>query len=150
MSTSKTTVTDSQPRIPIRMEVEIELIGWLMVLLFQGMFVLRGLPCMEPGPHYVNTLLLKIQFKFVVLCIILTASICSYQLLITVNQNRSNQYDFLFLFIPLGGFIVLKLIVHYLIYVRVKYKDDGRELVNMYDFITIQVTFPSINCWVTY
>lgn len=103
---------------------------------------------MSPGPHYVNTLLLKIKFSFCLLCILLTLSMFTFQLFIEVQKQ--NEYYIFFLFIPLGGYFVLKLVSHYLIYRRIKYKDDGRELVNFADFVTIQMTFPAINCWITY
>jgi hypothetical protein len=32
----------------------------------------------------------------------------------------------------------------------VKYKDDGRELVGIVEFITIHVTFPVLNAWISY
>ena len=31
-----------------------------------------------------------------------------------------------------------------------KYKDDGRELVSWFEFLTIHVTFPVINAWISY
>ena len=37
-----------------------------------------------------------------------------------------------------------------MIYRTVKYKDDGRDLVTGWDFVTIHVTFPFINAWVSY
>ena len=40
--------------------------------------------------------------------------------------------------------------MHCLIYRTVKYKDDGRDLVTGWDFVTIHVTFPFINAWVSY
>ena len=97
---------------------------------------------MKPGPHYVNTQLLKIQFSFAFLCLLLTLS------LFLIYQFE--QKKIYFIFIPLAGFIILKLVVHYLIYKRIKYKDDGRELVSFADFFTIQLTFPFINSWITY
>ena len=39
---------------------------------------------------------------------------------------------------------------HYFIYVPIKYKDDGRDIVSFIDFVTIHVTFPAINAWITY
>ena len=36
------------------------------------------------------------------------------------------------------------------LYGRVKYKDDGRELVSIVEFITIHVTFPVLNAWISY
>ena len=97
---------------------------------------------MQPGPHYVNTVLLKIKFAFCLICLMLTVDI----LLISYLGSQR----FYVLFVPLLGFILLKLAVHYLIYLKVKYKDDGRELVSFSDFFTIQVCFPAINAWITY
>ena len=44
----------------------------------------------------------------------------------------------------------LSVVIVTLIYERVKYKDDGRELVGLVEFITIHVTFPVLNCWISY
>jgi hypothetical protein len=41
-------------------------------------------------------------------------------------------------------------VLHALIYRRVKYKDDGRDLVTVADFVALHVTFPFINAWVSY
>ena len=60
------------------------------------------------------------------------------------------EHDLTLLMIPLFLFISLKLLVQYMIYEPVKYKDDGRDVVTMADFITIHVTFPVMNAWVTY
>lgn len=40
--------------------------------------------------------------------------------------------------------------IHYFIYSPLKYKDDGRDIVSFIDFVTIHVTFPAINAWITY
>lgn len=40
--------------------------------------------------------------------------------------------------------------IHYLIYRPLKYKDDGRDIVSFLDFITIHMTFPAINAWISY
>jgi hypothetical protein len=40
--------------------------------------------------------------------------------------------------------------VQLFLYRRVKYKDDGRELVSLIEFITIHVTFPILNAWISY
>jgi len=45
---------------------------------------------------------------------------------------------------------VLTVTSHILIYRKIKYKDDGRDLVTWVDYITIHVTFPFINAWVSY
>ena len=61
--------------------------------------------------------------------------------------------------IVISNFILLKckythtyfiVIVVFFLYERVKYKDDGRELVGIVEFITIHVTFPVINAWSSY
>jgi hypothetical protein len=115
--------------IPIQMNDSFESLGWLGVVLLQFLFVMRGLSCMSPGPHYVNTMLLKIRFAFCLLCGILIFDVCTISLLLGTS--------FYLLFIPLFGFALLKMQVHYMLYLKVKYKDDGRELVTFADFITI-------------
>lgn len=35
-------------------------------------------------------------------------------------------------------------------YSRVKYRDDGRELVSWLEFATIHCTFPFLNAWISY
>lgn len=47
-------------------------------------------------------------------------------------------------------FIGLKMTAQYTLYRPVKYKDDGRDIVSFVDYVTIHVTFPGINCWVSY
>ena len=46
--------------------------------------------------------------------------------------------------------LIFIVIVVFFLYERVKYKDDGRELVGIVEFITIHVTFPVINAWSSY
>ena len=46
-------------------------------------------------------------------------------------------------------FVVL-VVIFYLIYKPLKYKDDGRDVVNWLDFVTIHMTFPAINVWASY
>ncbi len=45
---------------------------------------------------------------------------------------------------------LIVVLVQLFLYRRVKYKDDGRELVSMVEFITIHVTFPILNAWISY
>ena len=45
---------------------------------------------------------------------------------------------------------VLIVVIFYLIYKPLKYKDDGRDVVNWLDFVTIHMTFPAINVWASY
>ena len=58
--------------------------------------------------------------------------------------------NLLMLTIPILSFVALKLVMQYLIYEPLKYKDDGRDVVSVADFFTIHVTFPAINAWITY
>ena len=125
------------------MELGVETFGWICVIFFQLLFVLRGLPCFQAGQHYVNCLLLKIKFSFCLLCLQLTITIFSYATL--YNQN-----NIIYLAFPFALFILLKMTSQYLLYRPVKYKDDGRDIVSFLDFVTIHVTFPSINAWISY
>ena len=50
----------AQPFIPMQASKHMETFVWACFMILQFAFVLRGLPCMKPGPHYVNTQLLKI------------------------------------------------------------------------------------------
>ena len=60
------------------------------------------------------------------------------------------EHNLTLLLLPCVMFVILKLVVQYMIYEPVKYKDDGRDVVTVADFITIHVTFPVMNAWVTY
>ena len=91
------------------MQNQVESFGWVSMFLFQAIFVLRGLPCFNAGQHYVNCLLLKIRFSFVILCVAMTATITCFVFI----------YEFknmLFLFAPILMYILLKIIVQYQIY----------------------------------
>lgn len=125
------------------MQNKVESFGWLMLIFLQAIFVLRGLTCFEPGQHYVNCLLLKIRFSFCLLCLVLTLTVSSFTCMFHLK-------NVLFLTIPISLFIVLKWVVQYQIYKPLKYKDDGRDVVSVIDFITIHVTFPAINAWISY
>ena len=114
-----------------------------MLLILEGIFVLRGLPCFNAGQHYQNCLLLKIRFSFCVLCLVTTITISSFMLIYELR-------NLLMLTIPILSFVILKLCMQYLIYEPLKYKDDGRDVVSVADFFTIHVTFSAINAWITY
>lgn len=131
------------PLVPLQMQNQVESFGWLLVFVLQALFVLRGLPCFEPGQHYVNCLLLKIQFSFCLMCLVLTGTTCAFVMMYHLK-------NLLLLLLPIGSFISLKLVVQYLIYQPLKYKDDGRDVVSFADFITIHGTFPAINAWISY
>ena len=91
----------SLPLIPMQMQAEVLTLGWLAVFLCQGIFVLRGLPCLKPGQHYVNCLLLKIRFYFCLFCLTLTASIFAFATLYQLS-------NIVILIIPVSFFIALK------------------------------------------
>lgn len=63
------------------------------------------------------------------------------------------------LFMVLGGFVILKskffrsnslVIVLLFIYQKIKYHDDGFEKVTATEFISIHITFPVTNAWISY
>ena len=74
------------------------------------------------------------------------------QLTITIFSYATlyNQNNIIYLAFPFALFILLKMTSQYLLYRPVKYKDDGRDIVSFLDFVTIHVTFPSINAWISY
>ena len=74
------------------------------------------------------------------------AMTCTISSFVFIYETR-NLY---FLFASIVAYILLKIIVQYLIYQPLKYKDDGRDVVSFIDFITIHVTFPTINAWISY
>lgn len=41
-------------------------------------------------------------------------------------------------------------LVNAFIYLRLKYRDEGFEMVQWNEFITVHVTFPVINAWLSY
>ena len=47
-------------------------------------------------------------------------------------------------------FLLSPVVIHYLIYRPLKYKDDGRDVVTLLDFLTIHCTFPAINAFISY
>lgn len=54
------------------------------------------------------------------------------------------------LVIVLFGLVLLKIIVLLFIYNKIKYHDDGFEKVTLAEFVTIHVTFPVTNAWISY
>ena len=88
------------PLVPLQMQAEVETFGWISVFVLQAIFVLRGLPCLKPGQHYVNCLLLKIRFSFVVLCFFLTCTVCSFATLYNIKNTLALMVPF-FLFLAL-------------------------------------------------
>ena len=98
--------------------------------------MLRGLDEFRGSVHYKNCLMLKIRFNFVILCVMLTT-------VIFMSPYLNTEWIF-------GIFILLKFVGYHTLYRKVKYSDDGRELVSLVDFVTIHVTFPVMNAWLSY
>ena len=67
--------SNNLPVVPVYINNYFFQIGWLIALGLQFLFVLRGLPFMRPGSHYVNCLLLKIKFWFIALCLLMALSL---------------------------------------------------------------------------
>ena len=97
---------------------------------------MRGLDEFRRSVHYKNCLMLKIRFNFVFLCSMFIVAFVIVPKLFTE-----------WVMVTL---ILLKLIIWKSLYRKVKYRDDGRELVSFVDFVTIHVTFPILNAWLTY
>jgi hypothetical protein len=74
----------------------------------------------------------------------MTSSILLYNVIFGTGVNH------VYGMFAVASFVVLKLFTQYLIYNQVKYKDDGRDVVTVFDFISIHVTFSVINAWMTY
>lgn len=72
--------------VPMKVEYEVEAAGWIIVFLLQLIYVIRGLPCMKPGQHYVNCLLLKIKFQFCILCLTFTIAASFFTFMGFVNH----------------------------------------------------------------
>ena len=115
----------------------------MITIFLQGLFVLRGLPFMKTTTHFTNCMVLKIKFAFSLLCCLMAISVLSFSLLST-NFSISTYIGAFIMF------LILKAVLHFLIYKTTKYKDDGRDLVSGVDFVSIHCTFPAMNAWVTY
>ena len=96
----------------------------------------------------------KIRFSFGILCLVLTISIVMYNLLFPKDNgsssDQSKKVAYSYSIFCVGCYIILKLHTHFQIYRDIKYKDDGRDSVSLWDFIAIHVTFPLFNAWFTY
>lgn len=128
---------------PVFVSIYFEDIGWILIETLQFLFVLRGLQCMNPGVHYRNCVSLRIKLNFAVVIILQAIALLIFSLV-----GKSNvTYQIL---ASVFTAALLKLATHELLYKRLKYKDDGRDLVSKIDFCTIHVTFPLMNAWFTY
>jgi hypothetical protein len=93
--------TNNLPLVPVYVNNYFFEIGWMVALGLQFIFVLRGLPFMRPGTHYVNCLLLKIKFWFIVLCLLMALSLISF----SYTADTKISY---FVMIPLASLLLLK------------------------------------------
>ena len=76
---------ESLPVIPIYVDPVFQNFGWVITLVLQGLFVLRGLPwatfCIKSTTHFTNCLILKIKFSFALLCCLMALSVLLFSLL---------------------------------------------------------------------
>lgn len=92
---------DTLPIVPVYVNNLFINLGWLLALTYQLFFVTRGLPCLHPGTHYVNCLLLKIKFWFTLLCFFLTVALVSW------SYTADTKISYMVM-IPLFSLILLK------------------------------------------
>ena len=93
--------SDTLPIVPVYVNNIFINVGWLIALALQLFYVIRGLPCLNPGQHYVNCLVLKIKFWFTLLCFIMTTA------LVTFSYTIDTKISY-FVMIPLFSLILLK------------------------------------------
>jgi len=86
-------------------------------------------------------LLLKIKYSFVIVCILMTSLM--YTVVYFITSCTWN-------WIPTSIAIILKAYMHFFIYKKIKYKDDGRDFVLPSEFVTIHIGFSVLYQWVTY
>lgn len=119
---------------------------WLLFMGCQLIFVLRGMPCFKSTVHYKNVVIMKIRYGFSV--VTLTFTLLCLAFVIGNNKNYQKKA-----WLPITKFLLfflLKCSSQFLFYLRVKYRDDGRDLVSGYDFIALHVPASIINAWATY
>jgi hypothetical protein len=127
--------------------------GWACCFAFQALFVMRAFYCRRISTHYRNCLTLKIRLNFVITC-----SLFIYILVLvsvtTISKSLWEYAAIAFIFLLLKRkyfrYFIRLVNVHYLLYSRVKYRDDGREKVSFMEFVTIHVTFPLMSAWFSY
>lgn len=96
---------------------------------------------MHPGEHFKNILQLRVKKAFIFLCLFQTLSIVSFTL--------SKGYPFLHI-VAAGSFFTLKVTNHYFGYLKIKYRDDGRDYVSAKEFLAIHCTFSLLHAWFSY
>lgn len=134
------------PRSPLYVSEYMTDIGWISCFVLQGLFALRGLAGAKNSEHYKNCLMLKIKFSFMALCLLFMILF----VLASALESQSQLNKYLNATLVILEIFLLKIVIYLFIYRPIKYKDDGRELVSWFEFLTIHVTFPVLNAWVTY
>lgn len=91
-----------------------------------------------------------------VCCLLLLGIMMSFAFI----QYKQSSVDRGLLLIVLLEFVLLKgkfynltlliALVNAFIYLRLKYRDEGFEMVQWNEFITVHVTFPVLNAWLSY
>ena len=96
---------------------------------------------------------LKIKYNYMIMSLLFCAgwiSAAIYDLEYTNHDNDGENTRLITVSIVLiANYVLLKVFAE-IIYLRIKYKDDGRELVSWLEFVTIHMTFPLLNAWMSY
>lgn len=108
------------------------------------LFVLFPLPCLNPGQHFKNILLYKIKWTFVLQCVIQTVACTTFTGIVNTKQAAFLS------FISFGIFFLLKVYVHFFVYTKIKYLDDGRDFVSWIEFLSIHCSFSVLHCCLSY
>lgn len=104
------------------------------------MFVIIPLPLLQPGEHFKNILQLKVKYAFLWLCALMTLSITLF-----TSSLKLRTY-----FVSFASFFITKVYFHFFGYLKIKYRDDGRDYVSVKEFFAIHVTFSVLHSWLTY
>jgi hypothetical protein len=96
---------------------------------------------MHPGEHFKNILQLRVKKAFIFLCILQTTSILCF--------TFATLWVYLY-FAATISFIALKFVNHYFGYLKIKYRDDGRDYVSAKEFVSIHATFSVLHAWISY
>jgi len=93
-------------------------------------------------------------------CVVLLVILVTFSFVNTGASTVQKVQGTTLLFLVLVGFVFLKgklatthnllVIVLFFIYRKIKYHDDGFEKVTASEFITIHITFPVTNAWISY
>lgn len=126
---------------PISLNSYVVFTMWALVFVLQTLFVIFPLPIMNPGEHFKNILQLRVKRAFIFFCILQTCSILVFAI--------ANKHQYLYS-VALGFFATLKLVNHWFGYLKIKYRDDGRDYVSAKEFLAIHCTFSVLHAWISY